>query len=124
MIKGDICLADFGKSKNSFEFGKKRPVLIFQTDKLNLAVQEGIYDYFLVIPLSTKNDIVTDEFRYRISKRAMLQEESYAVCNSICFLPRSALQEKVANLSTKECLQIESILKNLFDMAPENDPKN
>ena len=116
MIRGDICLADFGHSKNSFEFGKKRPVLIFQTDKLNLAVQEGIYDYFLVIPLSSKKDIVTDEFRYKISKRAMLREESYAVCNSICFLPRSALQGKIASLSAGECLEVESILRNLFDM--------
>jgi len=117
MTKGDICLADFGKSKNSFEFGKKRPVLIFQTDKLNLAVQEGIYNFFLVIPLSTKKDIVTDEFRYKVSKREMLQEESYAVCNSICFLPRDALQEKIGSLSTKECLEVETILKNLFDMS-------
>ena len=117
MMKGDICLADFGKSKNSFEFGKKRPVLIFQTDKLNLAVQEGIYNFFLVIPLSTKKDIVTDEFRYKISKREMLQEESYAVCNSICFLPRDALQEKLGSLNEKECLQVEFILKNLFDMT-------
>ena len=118
MIKGDICLADFGESKNSFEFGKKRPVLIFQTDKLNMAVQEGIYDYFLVIPLSTKKDIVTDEFRYKISRREMLREESYAVCNSICFLPKSALLNKIASLSTRECLQVESVLKNLFDIAP------
>ena len=117
MTKGDIYLADFGKSRNSFEFGKKRPVLIFQTDKLNFAVQEGIYDYFLVIPLSTKSDIVTEEFRYRISRREQLKEESYAVCNSICFLPRSALQGKVASLSEKECLEIGSILKNLFDIG-------
>ena len=123
MIKGDIYVANFGKSKNSFEFGKKRPVLIFQTDKLNMAVAEGIYDYCLVIPLSTKNDIVTDEFRYKISKRDRLNEESYAVCNSICFLPRIALEEKIASLKAKECLQIESILRNLFDMAPDNDPK-
>jgi len=116
MIKGDIYLADFGKSKNSFEFGKKRPVLIFQTDKLNLAVQEGIYDFFLVIPLSTKDDIVTEEFRYKISKREMLQKESYAVCNSICFLPKAALQEKVGSLNAEECVEVESILKNLFDM--------
>ncbi len=117
MIKGDIYLANFGNSKNSFEFGKKRPVLIFQTDKLNLAVQEGIYDFFLVIPLSTKKDIVTDEFRYEISKREMLKEESYAVCNSICFLPKAALQEKIGSLNAKECLQVELILRNLFDMT-------
>ena len=61
MIKGDIYLVDFGRSKDSFSFGKKRPALIFQTDKLNYAVEEGLYDYFLVIPLSTKDDILTND---------------------------------------------------------------
>ncbi len=117
MMRGDICLADFGKSKNSFEFGKKRPVLIFQTDKLNMAVDEGIYDYFLVIPLSTKEDIVTEEFRYKITKRAFLEKESYAVCNSICFLPRSALSDSIASLNAEECKEIEKILQDLFDMT-------
>ena len=104
MIKGDICLADFGESKNSFEFGKKRPALIFQADKLNLAVQEGIYDYFLVIPLSTKKDIVTDEFRYKISKREMLHEESYAVCNSICFFTKECFAGQDSRLEHKGVL--------------------
>ena len=117
MTKGDIYIADFGKNKNSFEFGKKRPVLIFQTDKLNMAAEEGIYGYFLVIPLSTRNDIVTDEFRYKISKREKLQQESFAVCNSICFLPKSALQEKIGSLNADECRKIEAILRNLFDMS-------
>ena len=117
MTKGDIYLADFGKSKNSFEFGKKRPVLIFQTDKLNMAVEAGIYDYFLVIPLSTKGDIVTEEFRYPITKREMLQQESFAVCNSICFLPKKALKNKIGSLNAKECVEVETILKNLFDMT-------
>jgi len=117
MTKGDIYLADFGKSRNSFEFGKKRPVLIFQTDKLNMAVEAGIYDYFLVIPLSTRNDIVTDEFRYRISKRENLHQECFAVCNSLCFLQKSALQEKIGRLNEEECMEIEAILRNVFDMA-------
>jgi len=116
MIKGEIYLADFGQSKNSFEFGKKRPVLIFQTDKLNFAVKEDIYDYFLVIPLSTKNDIVTDDFRYKISKRDNLKEDSFAVCNSICFLSKDTIKEKLAELNNEECTKIESILRDLFDM--------
>ncbi|WP_292660095.1 type II toxin-antitoxin system PemK/MazF family toxin [Nitratifractor sp.] len=119
MKRGEIYLADFGKSRNSFEFGKKRPVLIFQTDKLNLAVEAGIYDYFLVIPLSTKQDIVTEEFRYAISSRERLKEESYAVCNSLCFLPRAALKEKIATLTPQECVEVEQILKNLFEISDE-----
>ena len=42
MLKGDIYLVDFGKSKDSFSFGKNRPAIIFQTDKLNYAVNEEI----------------------------------------------------------------------------------
>ena len=82
-----------------------------------MAVEAGIYNYFLVIPLSTKNDIVSEEFRYKISKREMLQQESFAVCNSICFLPQDALQEKIGSLSAKECHDVEVILQNLFDMT-------
>ena len=62
-----------------------------------------------------KNDIVTNEFRYRISKREGLQQTSFAVCNSICFLPKDALTLKVASLTTSECQEIEAVLKNLFD---------
>ncbi len=72
MKKGDIYLADFGNSK-------KRPGLIFQTDKLNMAVEAG-------------------------------------VCNSLCFLPKSALTEKLGSLNLQECTEVETVLKNLFDM--------
>lgn len=116
-MRGEIYLADFGGSRKSFEFGKKRPVLIFQTDKLNLAVQEGLYDYFLVIPLSTKNDILTEEFRYPVSPRDKLDRESFAVCNSLCFLPKTALKEKLGSLKADECVEIEAILRDLFDMS-------
>ena len=117
MKKGDICLADLGKSKNSFEFGKKRPVLIFQTNKLNLAVDEGIYAHYLVIPLSTKNDIVTKEFRYKITAREKLQQESYAVCNSLCFLSAASLGEKLGALSDDECREISLLIKDVLDIV-------
>jgi len=32
MLRGDIYLVEFGKSKNSFEFGKTRAVIIIQTN--------------------------------------------------------------------------------------------
>ena len=114
MIKGDIYLCDFGKSRDSFAFGKYRPVVIFQTNKLNYAVSEGIYDYFLVIPISTKSDIVTDEFRVKIKARENLKNDSYLVCNSICFLDKKYLKEKVASLSDEEILSVEAVLQELF----------
>ncbi len=117
MKKGDIYLVEFGKSRDSFEFGKQRPALMFQTDKLNYAVEENIYDYFLVIPLSTKYDMLTNEFRFRVSSRDMLKSDSYIVCNSICFLHKKYFKEKLANLEDDEILQIENILKNVFDFG-------
>ena len=117
MLKGDIYLADFGKSKDSFSFGKKCPVIIFQTDKLNYAVSENIYDYFLVIPLSTQNDILTEEFRVKISKRDNLKEDSFAVVNSMCFLNKKYMKEKLASLKDEEIIQIEETIKMVFDLG-------
>ncbi len=117
MKRGDIYLADFGKSRDSFSFGKKRPVIIFQNRKLNLALQEGLYDYALVIPLSTKEDILTSDFRVKISKRDRLQKDSYAVVNSICFLHQKFLIEKIAALEKEEILEIEKIIKEVFELG-------
>lgn len=116
MIKGDIYLVDFGKSRDSFEFGKSRPVLIFQTDKLNYAVSEDIYDYFLVIPLSTKDDILTDEFRFKFKAKDDLKQDSYLVCNSICFLHKKYFKQKLSSLSPDEIKSVGTIVKNVFDI--------
>ena len=116
MLKGDIYLVDFGRSKDSFSFGKVRPVIIFQTNKLNYAVSEDIYNYFLVIPLSTKNDIVTDEFRVKINKRDDLKVDSLAVVNSICFLHKKYFKHKLTTLNNNEILEIENVMKSLFDL--------
>jgi len=116
MFKGDIYLVDFGKSRDSFEFGKSRPVIIFQTNKLNYAVKEDIYDYFLVIPLSTKKDIITDEFRVKISSKDFLKQDCFAVVNSICFLHKKFFKQKLATITNNELIQIEDKLKNIFDL--------
>ena len=116
MTKGDIYLVDFGTTKDSFSFGKKRPVLIFQTNKLNYAISEGLYEYLLVIPLSTQNDILTSDFRVKITKREELKEDSYAVFNSICFLHKRYFIKKLATLNKKEIQKIEKVLKDVFDI--------
>ena len=116
MRKGDIYLVEFGKSRDSFEFGKSRPVVIFQTDKLNFAAEEDMYEYFLVIPLSTKEDILTDEFRLKIEAKHDLKQDSFAVCSSICFLHKKYFKQKLSSLNESEIKQIENIVKNVFDI--------
>ncbi len=115
--KGDIYLADFGKSRDSFAFGKKRPVLIFQTDKLNFAIKESIYSHVIVIPISTKEDKLTEEFRYKITKRDMLEEDSFVVCNALCFLDTKYLLRKIASLDDEEIEDIASILLDVLDIS-------
>ncbi|HHB94180.1 MAG TPA: type II toxin-antitoxin system PemK/MazF family toxin [Campylobacterales bacterium] len=116
MRRGDIYLVDYGKSRNSFEFGKTRPVVIFQTDKLNYAVEEEIYNFFLVIPISTMEDIVTDEFRVKIKARGKLEKDGFAVCNSVCFIHKKYIYEKLAILTDSEIEQIERKFRDVFDM--------
>ena len=116
MRKGDIYLVEFGNSRDSFEFGKSRPVIVFQTDKLNMAVQENIYDYFLVIPLSTQNDIVTHDFRLQVKARDDLKEDSLAVCSSICFLHKKYFKQKLSSLNEDEIHKIDIMLKDVFDL--------
>ncbi len=115
MRRGDIFLVDFGQSKRSFEFGKNRPALVIQTDKLNFAIEENIYDYVIVIPLSTQNDILTEEFRYKISARDKLRKDSYAVCNSICFLHKKYLKSKIAQIDEGELKQIGKIVSSVLE---------
>lgn len=119
MRKGDIYLADLGKSRNSFEFGKNRPVLIVQSDKLNFAVEAGIYEHFLVCPLSTKDDYLTREFRPRISARDELEKDSFIVCSSVCFLHKNQLIKKIATIGSRELKEIDGVLKNIFDLEDE-----
>ena len=116
MRRGDIYLVNFGKSRDTFAFGKIRPALIIQTDKLNFAVEEGLYDYFLVVPLSTQDDVLTDEFRVKIEAREGLEKDSFAVVSSICFLHKQYLLKKLTSLNDDEMQQIEQILKETFDL--------
>ena len=75
-----------------------------------------MYDYFLVIPLSTKEDMLTEEFRLKIDARDDLKQDSFAVCNSICFLHKKYFKQKLSNLNDNEIVEIENIFKNVFDM--------
>jgi len=117
MLRGDIYLVNFGESRNSFEFGKRRPAVIFQTNKLNYAIKEEIYHYCLVIPLSTQYDMLTDEFRVKIPARDDLHTDSYAVVNSICFLDTQFIKQKLSNLSDEELGRVEEAVRLVFDLG-------
>ncbi len=116
MRRGDIYLVDFGQSRRNFEFGKNRPAVIVQTDKLNFAIEEEIYDYVIVAPLSTREDIVTEEFRYKLLSRNDLYEESYVVCNSLCFLHKKYLKKKLVSLRDHEIEEINEILRSVLEL--------
>ena len=113
--KGEVYLANLGDVKCA-DIGKIRPVLIFQNNNLNRMITDGIYSDVIIIPLSSKMKI--NDFTLSIEKRDKLQKNSSLLCNAIKMVnsKRLMLDEGVLTVLTdQETIQVESILKQLFD---------
>ena len=113
--KGEVYLANLGDVKCA-DIGKIRPVLIFQNNNLNRMITDGIYSDVIIIPLSSKMKI--NDFTLSIKKRDKLQKNSSLLCNAIKMVnsKRLMLDEGVLTVLTdQETIQVESILKQLFD---------
>ncbi len=102
--RGDIHLVNFNPAKGG-EIGKLRPAIIMSDSEENAVLETCI-----VIPLSTV--IVKDAlpYRYTISKRDALQQNSDVCINEIRALSKTRIKEKLASLSKKE---LEIIQKSL-----------
>lgn len=114
--RGDIWLADTGKSKRAFEFGKKRPVIVLQSDKLNILAANGYYDHILVIPITHVRFDILEEFHPFIAPRDKLQEGGYAACNAVCFLRHEFFVEKLTETTDEEMERIETSLKEILNL--------
>lgn len=105
--KGEVYLANLGNVKQE-DIGKIRPVLIFQNDKLNRMVSEGLYDDVVVIPLSSQ--LRENDFTLSLPVRDNLQKESVILCNAIKMISDKRLlrdEEKVTTLTDKELKNVE-----------------
>ena len=113
--KGEVYLANLGDVKCA-DIGKVRPVLIFQNNNLNRMIEDGIYSDVIIIPLSSK--IKSNDFTLTLKKRDMLEKESSLLCNAVKMInsKRLMLDKGVLTvLSEHEVVEVESILKHLFD---------
>ncbi len=94
--RGDICLINFDPSKGG-EIGKLRPAIIMSDRDEN-----SILDTCIVIPLSTVIKKDTLPYRYTITKREDLQQNSDACIYEIRALSKIRIKKKLSSLSKKE----------------------
>lgn len=94
--RGDICLVNFNPAKGG-EIGKLRPAIILSDRDDN-----DILETVIVIPLSTVIEPDALPFRYSITKRENLQQNSDACINEIRALSKTRVKEKLALLTSDE----------------------
>jgi len=117
MNKGEIYLARLHQEQD-YNISKTRPVLIFQNDLLNRAVDETIYRDVTVIPLSTH--IISGSYRFHIRARDRLRYDCDIVCNALCTISIDTLlreESPLTSLKEEEIHAIETILLQLFDIG-------
>ena len=109
--KGEIWIANLNPVKKNNEIGKKRPVLIFQTDDLN----ESDYPTTIIIPLST--DLIDDAepIRMRIPKRDKLLKDSDIIITQIRSIDNSRFIEKISKITPVEYKKIKELFQELTD---------
>jgi len=102
--RGDICLVNFNPAKGG-EIGKLRPAIIISEQEDN-----DILDTVIVIPLSTVIEQNTTPYRYHITAREKLKENSDACIYEIRALSKLRVKEKLAKLKETEMIQIQKYL--------------
>ena len=104
LLKGEIYLVNFNPAKGG-EIGKLRPAIMMSGHEEN-----SILDTCIVIPLSTVIEKNALPYRFAISKRERLHQESDACINEIRSLFKTRIKEKLASVSTKELETIQKAI--------------
>lgn len=106
--RGDICLVDFNPAKGG-EIGKLRPAIIMSDEESN-----AVLATVMVIPLSTVIEPDALPYRYTLSGRQKLEQDSDACINEIRSLSKQRLKQKLAELSEDELAVISDALCELI----------
>jgi len=106
--RGDICLVNFDPSKGG-EIGKLRPAIVMSNVEENT-----ILDTCIVIPLSTIIQKETLPYRYCITKRDHLHQDSDACIYEIRALSKTRIKEKLSKVSKKEIEVIQKALCSIL----------
>lgn len=102
--RGDICLVNFNPAKGG-EMGKPRPAIVMSS-----TAENSILDTVIVIPLSTYIEHNALPYRYMITKREKLLQESDACIYEIRALSKSRIKEKLSTLEAEELRIIQDAL--------------
>jgi mRNA interferase MazF len=86
--RGEIYLAKLDKNA-SYNFSKLRPVVVFQNDFLNRALEDSGYRDVIVLPLSTR--LFGSDYRLRLDPRDRLEQPCELVCNAPCTIALETL---------------------------------
>jgi len=104
LTRGDIVLVNFNPAKGG-EMGKLRPAIIISHDDDN-----EILETIIVIPLSTLIEANSTPYRYPITQRDKLDNDSDACINEIRALSKTRVKEKLSMLSTDELREVQRCL--------------
>lgn len=109
--KGEIWLANLNPVKRNNEVGKVRPVLIFQSDELNL----NGYPTTIILPITTSLIDNAEPLRYRIYKRDNLLSDSDILIAQVRAIDNSRLIEKIAQLEISEFERVKKLFLELLE---------
>jgi len=102
--RGDICLVNFNPAKGG-EMGKLRPAIIMSAND-----DIEILDTVIVIPLSTVIEVDAMPYRYNITKRDKLNQNSDACIYEIRALSKTRVKENLTKLTSEELETIQASL--------------
>ncbi len=106
--KGDICLVNFEPTKKD-KIGKLRSAIILSDNQ-----DSTLFSTVVVVPLSSL--VITDNqpYRYFISKRHQLKQDSDACIYEIRSLSKSRVGNKIGSVSSDELDDIRQALCELL----------
>jgi len=104
LSRGDIVLVNFNPAKGG-EIGKLRPAIILSDSDDN-----EILETVIIIPLSSRIEADALPYRYLVSKRDKLKQNSDACIYEIRALSKARVKEKLSVLEDEELIIIQNAL--------------
>ena len=111
MKRGEIWIASL-EPKTGSEVGKKRPVLVLQTDLLNQVKHPTV----VIAPISSQEQS-ENLLRYKIENKTFQKGFGYILIDQIRAIDVSLrLKKKIGAISTSDLKQIEILLRHVLDL--------
>lgn len=110
--QGDVFDFDFGPRGDNRQEGV-RPALVIQTDLLN---RVEAYSLTIVVPISRKGRPSPSHIRIEPSASNGLTDVSFAKCEQIYTVPRTALKQRRGSVDSGTLYSVKEALRNVLDL--------